>query len=479
MFSGLGMDDLSSEFLFGSLPMQMGQTQQSLEQAVEASSTLDLPNAVDIPPSELVPSLGDKSRSPSFREVAFDPMIQLYYQNFHGSHPFAIPWKAVNSPLCQYLPSYLLSVMRYIGSHYHPNLSFRDIYQRKAYSELSNDISRTGFKVQGLLLISIVDHASGYEDKALQTLDTAIKMALDIQMNRESFVRDNSGGNAILEESWHRTYWELYVVSGLFAAFRQQTTFALHSQYADIRLPCSDEIYNRAGLIPRGRTLEEFQNYWLHDDPSNNFSSFSYRIQTTQILGTILSLGHHMDSSDGIQAEAIDARLASLAMHQPAAQREIYRSNGTLDEMALQAQMINYLSLICLHYPRSNMRFVPFRNPSSCVRQRTIEDSNSTLPNLDLHSVKALRAADMLASLAALPSPIKRQSPFMTCGLAITVTVHLAAALTQAGGTRLDTLKARIDLALGGLNMLGEVWPLAQAIRKQLVGLYSEMIAKH
>lgn len=224
------------------------QTQQSLEQAVEASSTLDLPNAVDIPPSELVPSLGDKSRSPSFREVAFDPMIQLYYQNFHGSHPFAIPWKAVNSPLCQYLPSYLLSVMRYIGSHYHPNLSFRDIYQRKAYSELSNDISRTGFKVQGLLLISIVDHASGYEDKALQTLDTAIKMALDIQMNRESFVRDNSGGNAILEESWHRTYWELYVVSGLFAAFRQQTTFALHSQYADIRLPCSDEIYNRAGV---------------------------------------------------------------------------------------------------------------------------------------------------------------------------------------------------------------------------------------
>lgn len=50
-----------------------------------------------------------------------------------------------------------------------------------------------------------------------------------------------------------------------------------------------------------------------------------------------------MDSSDEIQAEAIDARLASLAMHQPAAQREIYRSNGTLDEMALQAQMINYL----------------------------------------------------------------------------------------------------------------------------------------
>ncbi|KAL1862161.1 hypothetical protein Plec18170_000985 [Paecilomyces lecythidis] len=369
--------------------------------------------------------------------------------------------------------------MRYIGSHYHPNPSFRDIYQRKAHRELSSDTSRTGFKVQGLLLISIVDHSSGYEDRALQTLETAIKMALDIQMNTESFVLRNSGGNAVLEESWRRTYWELYVVSGLFAAFRQETTFALHSQYADVRLPCRDELYNVAGVIPRGVTLEAFQNFWLRDDSSNNFSSFSYRIQATQILGTILSLGHYMDNSDEAQAEAIDSRLASISMHLPPAQREVYRSDGVLDEMTLQAQMINYLSLISLHYPRSNMRFVPFRNPSSCVRQQTIEDGSNTLPNLDLHSVKSLRAADMLASLAALPSPIKRQTPFMTCGLAITVTVHIAAALTQAGGARLDTLKARIDLALGGLNMLGEVWPLARAIRKQLLGLYSEMISKN
>ncbi|GAD98657.1 C6 transcription factor, putative, partial [Paecilomyces variotii No. 5] len=343
MFSGLAMDDLSSEFLLGSVPTPIGHTQQSLEQALEAGSTLNLPNAVDLPPNELVPAVGDRSKSPSIGEVAFDPMIQLYYQNFHGSHPFVVPWKAVNSPLCQYLPSYLLSVMRYVGSHYHPNQSFRDIYQRKVHRESLNDTSRTGFKVQGLLLLSIVDHSSGYEDRALQTLETAIKMALDIRMDRELFVLNNSGGNAVLEESWRRTYWELYVVSGLFAAFRQETTFALHSQYADVRLPCRDEVYNAAGAIPRGVTLEAFQNFWLRGDASNNFSSFSYRIQATQILGTILSLGHHMDNNDEIQAEAIDSRLASISMHLPPAQREIYRSDGVLDEMTLQAQMINYL----------------------------------------------------------------------------------------------------------------------------------------
>lgn len=221
---------------------------QGLEQSLEESSTVNLTNAVDISSNELVPSLADKTTQSSFREIAFEPMIQLYYQNFHGSHPFIIPWKAVNSPLCQYLPSYLLLTMRYIGSHYHPNQAFRDIYQRSVYSALSSDASRTGFKVQGMLLIAIADHVHGYEERAVQTLQAAVKLALELQMNRESFACNNSGGNAVLEESWRRTYWELYVASGLFAAFRQQKGFTLHGQSTDVKLPCSEEIYSAANV---------------------------------------------------------------------------------------------------------------------------------------------------------------------------------------------------------------------------------------
>ena len=54
-------------------------------------------------------------------------MIQLYYQNFHRSHPLLVPRKALAGPLCDRLPAYVLSIMRYVDPPIVVKGSLRDL----------------------------------------------------------------------------------------------------------------------------------------------------------------------------------------------------------------------------------------------------------------------------------------------------------------------------------------------------------------
>lgn len=176
-------------------------------------------------------------------------MIQLYYQNFHRSHPILIPRKALNTSLCRRIPAYMLSIMRYIGAHYHSDPSFKEVFRESAHIAMSDTTPRDGFKVQGMLLLAIMTHAYCKEDRAHETMQATIQLSLDLGMNRASFAEQNSFGSSIFEESWRRTYWELYVVEGLLAAMRDQSTFRLYSQKADVSLPCDEESYNRSESV--------------------------------------------------------------------------------------------------------------------------------------------------------------------------------------------------------------------------------------
>lgn len=171
-------------------------------------------------------------------------MIQLYYQNFHSSHPVVIPRKALNSPLCYMIPPGLLSIMRYIGAHYYPNPALRQEFQQEAVNSLSDPTMQDGFKVQALLLLAIIDHSHCDDKSAHRLVQTASTLALEIGLNNSCFARENSYGHSAMEESWRRTYWELYVVDGFLAAFREQSSFRLYRQPTDVQLPCAEKLYN-------------------------------------------------------------------------------------------------------------------------------------------------------------------------------------------------------------------------------------------
>lgn len=197
--------------------------------------------------NNVVSTLCDGPRPPLSQSLAFDPMIQLYYENFHESHPFLLPRRCLDGPLAEHLPPYLLSAMRLIGAGYHYNQSDKDIHRKNAYSAITEKVPATGFKVQAMLLIAIVDHAHGFETRSLQTIEAATKLAIELGMNKSSFGSSFSEGNPTIEESWRRTVWELFVVSAMMAAMGGHEPFPFHSM-TELKLPCDEKIYAAADV---------------------------------------------------------------------------------------------------------------------------------------------------------------------------------------------------------------------------------------
>ncbi|KAJ0418099.1 hypothetical protein BJY00DRAFT_194945 [Aspergillus carlsbadensis] len=433
--------------------------------------------------------------------TAHEPMIQLYYQNFHPSHPFTIPRRALNSPAAHLIPAYLISVMRYIGAHYYPDPSLKQALRQPAYGFLADPTLRDGFTVQALLLLAIVDHSSCQEQSAHRLLQMAANLALEIGLHHGGFALEQSYGHPVLEESWRRTYWELYIVDGLLAAMREQSPFRLYRQRASVLLPCAEKMYSLNSVTPSGQTLDDLQNDWTL---AQNFSTFAYRVDAVRNLGAVLELNRSLEGNVEARVETIDAHISSSLMTLPALHGDGYDSSCH-DEMVFQAQMTLYLALIYLHHPRSSMRFASFHNmtenpripPSTSCTRLKLPESHSELqpqkhphpsvsipssltqpssPTLDIHSHKLLRAADLLSNLATLPSTIQHRSPFFTCALAMCIIVHTAALLVVGGSTREESLKARVQLSIGALKVLGRVWPLAKRVRGEMVGMYREVV---
>ncbi|EED22496.1 C6 transcription factor, putative [Talaromyces stipitatus ATCC 10500] len=293
---------------------------------------------------------------PAYHNIAFDPMIKLYYQNFHSSHPFVIPRKSLsNYDLTRFLPPCLISMMQFIGSHFHPDPTVKDRYQKKAYMSLNDSSEPSGFKVQAMLLAAIAYHAHGNEEQAGYMLNSAITMASQLGIQSGSFAGHSYPGNAILEESWRRTFWELFIVVHLFKTFSAQQNCDIQwSGYRDedllkMELPCDEATYYAAGSIPQSKTLPQLQNVWrsVNNDTEETFSSFSYRIEAIRLWEMVQSVNSRSTALmyiDEIELDTLDIRLTTLLIRL----MKIYQcftssANEPDDQMRRQAQMITLL----------------------------------------------------------------------------------------------------------------------------------------
>lgn len=175
--------------------------------------------------------------------ILSDPLIQLFYQNFHPPHPFLLPLEALRGPLQEGLPAHVVATMRYVGLHFLPEPVDEEGFKHAAYVALSDAVPSDGFRVQSLLLLALVFQAHGQEERARRTLRTAVELALDLGMHRASFAAFNSPRSGIVQEMWRRTYWELYVVDTILAPGS-----TLFHTVSDVPLPCEDDAYNEADV---------------------------------------------------------------------------------------------------------------------------------------------------------------------------------------------------------------------------------------
>jgi hypothetical protein len=173
-------------------------------------------------------------------------MMNTYYTSFHRAHPVVLPSHAMKQRLLnnEHSLRHLLPAMQFVASQYEvAPLNRRGERTEHLVSSIESPTS-DGFTVQALLLIAIATHSNDDFVYARELLDKAVQLALAIGMNNRSFARDNREGDPVLEESWRRTWWLLYMTDGIFSRIRHCSTFSLHGVRADVDLPCEEALYH-------------------------------------------------------------------------------------------------------------------------------------------------------------------------------------------------------------------------------------------
>lgn len=211
--------------------------------------------------------------APAVTSVA-DKCLDSFYYHYHAAHPFVLPKAFLLRHIrgCDSGGSgsgsgsgsggghnnnninnnsnkleHLLAAMRYVGSLYldgagagPAKASFLDEALRLAHSPAT---PKDGFLVQALLLLIVALDGSLEQARARDLLGEAERLAVEIGLNTRQFAALHGRGNPVLEESWRRTWWDLYVCDGMVAGVHRVTNFLLYDVVADVALPCEEAEY--------------------------------------------------------------------------------------------------------------------------------------------------------------------------------------------------------------------------------------------
>ena len=218
-------------------------------------------NHADSRPTSAASSESYRSTSQNFDarcEGSSLKMLELYYKFFHNAHPFTLPRQYLIKRLRTDNGSlqHLIPVMQYIGSLIAPTTAQSESVRLLARDILpARSLPLNGFSVQSLMLLAIVEHCTNRFDEARYILDEAILLALKLDMQSQLFATVHGEGCSVLEESWRRTWWTLYVTDGVFSGIRHCLTFSLWTVETDVDLPCEEDDYC-CGVRARTHPLE-------------------------------------------------------------------------------------------------------------------------------------------------------------------------------------------------------------------------------
>ena len=186
-----------------------------------------------------------------------DPLIDLYYKHFHGFHPCVMPqWNLqswLQDPTKQAIVDPLVAVLRFIGSIYGrssgtPQLKghCRDLLY---HTQLPPGPVQRAFIIQSRLLFSIALYWSRDMDEARSILNQAINDAFDLGMHHRKFASQYGSGDPVIEESWRRTWWQIYIVDAYHAAIVRTPNFLARVD-ATVDLPCEESEYESGVSSP-------------------------------------------------------------------------------------------------------------------------------------------------------------------------------------------------------------------------------------
>jgi hypothetical protein len=167
--------------------------------------------------------------------------LEAFFHFFTSAHPFLLPKPYLVQMLRVKPLGHLEAAMRYVGSFYLKAASTEYIAQEITQLLSRDDCSRDGFTVQAMLLFAIGLDGNTEFDRASDLVKQAQDLALEIGMNHREFAVMQGEGLAVLEESWRRTWWELYVIDGMIAGVHERSSFRLNEMPFEVLLPCEEQ----------------------------------------------------------------------------------------------------------------------------------------------------------------------------------------------------------------------------------------------
>jgi hypothetical protein len=143
--------------------------------------------------------------------------------------------------------------MQYVGSLFDPAVASEPL-KVMAVDLLPPGLRFTGnhltpHQVQAVLLFSIALYWCDEIEKGVQALDASIHAALELRMHQVSFATEHGNDDPVLEESWRRTWWQLYVTDAHIAGSTHTFPTKMSSVGVNTRLPCEEECYESGVCI--------------------------------------------------------------------------------------------------------------------------------------------------------------------------------------------------------------------------------------
>jgi hypothetical protein len=204
--------------------------------------TFDSQGCFDLPPTLTL----SENNADLPRRTSDSVLLGLYYEFFHAAHPCVLPRQFLNIYSKESAIQPLLLVLDYIGSLFATSIPSKPLHQDiEIYlaSIRSRTRSITGFDVQAVLLYSIAIYWCNEPDTGVELLDEAIRLALELGMNRREFAQENHKNDPVLAESWRRTWWQIYITDAHIAGSTHKFPFRCSHIEITIDLPCEELDY--------------------------------------------------------------------------------------------------------------------------------------------------------------------------------------------------------------------------------------------
>lgn len=170
--------------------------------------------------------------------------IDSFYYYFYPGHPAVLQKEPLLKAAKERNLDHLLAAMRWVGSLYIDSGPSRATFFEEAMRLVyAPDVPKDGYLVQAMVILLIGLDGSCQQEKARDILSDVEGIAIEIGLYTRAFATMHGRGIPRLEESWRRTWWDLFVVDGMVAGVHRQTNFLLFDIVADVGLPCEEHEY--------------------------------------------------------------------------------------------------------------------------------------------------------------------------------------------------------------------------------------------